>query len=186
MVKKRKRRNIENHELKRFEEESSDIVIIAEMGFKYYTLDGIKDNVIAFLAESTENDPVVVFNWTADIMQSCVTWANNNQMALPAWFHATYPLNEKVIRVQILNYAAQVTNGKIHQDAIIAPNSLTEFGAIQAKLMALCFDPFIIALCGNNRCPLATIFVVPDGKRPAQVESTNFPVVPVGAVQAFQ
>ena len=157
-------------------------IVVSKMGSKY-TLHGVEDYVLTFLSEATENDPVVFFNWTADIMHSCVTWANNYQPALPAWFNAAYPLNENVIRVEILNY---VTNGRVFQDAIIAPNSLTEAMAIQAKLMALCFDPFIIALCGNNRCPLATIFVVPDGKRPAQAELTNFPAVPAGAVQAFQ
>lgn len=150
------------------------------------------DAILAAEKNVGDDDPAFCFGWNVDQLNAAVDWANTvgNQPTLPAWYTAgAYPITARNIQDGLATILANCGSGTLHGNVLLAPNSLAEYSRIQQKMQQLMMrDAFLRAVCtGAGRCPLARVYVLADGKRPAVGEHMPMLPLPPGlGVQVFE
>lgn len=128
-------------------------------------------------------DPLVLLDSHAASIDAALALYNVMQPALPPWWPnaagVDFPLTSDRLKFAILSYLSTFTNGGVHGNSCIAPNSLTEYGRMTGVLTALNSDPFIAGMrtvdLGNG--PLFTVYHVRDSMKSASCFASVIPAI---------
>jgi hypothetical protein len=116
----------------------------------------------------TDDDPAVLFNWEIASVNAFVAAANAfPQVAQPHWI-TTAPgaMTTHSIMSDIIAHLAQVGGGRTAGVVLLAPNTLSQFGNIRARLSHIEAHPFVqmcSAQFGQNQI-LAAVYQLADRK----------------------
>ena len=157
---------------------------------KYLTIEGPNNDVKKALRNIGDEAPGVLLDWDVRALNAAVARVNGlaaaAQPALPTWMltAGAYPITPEGLQHDIAADLA-FPGGGLHGNALIAPNTLGEFGSVHAKIGNMMGDPFVIALCAAPNCrPLARIFTIADNKKKTTGEAAPPPQLNHG-VRAF-
>jgi hypothetical protein len=163
--------------------QGDDVKLTAHSGTAKKILDDIKNT-------PDDNDPDLLFffNWNHAHLAGAVLALNNANapgVALPVWFvpgAASFPITAFQLQHAILNFVVSRsgTGGVVYSDAVIAPNTIAEFGCMTAHCGLLGLDPFWAVAGMGQVIPLANAHVVADGKRHTIATPAPVPVPPIG------
>jgi hypothetical protein len=175
----------EEKKSKKIERENPDITIIRQSNhppiIQFGTLKVARRLIIS------NQDPLLFIDshhTSIDIGLAAVNGLQPNP-ALPVWWPNAagifFPITAERLKLAILSYLSTFTNGGIHGECCIAPNTLVESLRIVAVITALNSDPFISSLrnaaMGNG--PLFTVYLVKHGKKIANCEAIWIPALGV-------
>jgi hypothetical protein len=138
-----------------------------------------------------EDDPAICFDWNPVNLKAAVDWANQHRPPLPPWYGAgagVYPITEVGVQQGLVGFLAQAGSGIWHGTFLLAPNNLIQSFGIQQRMTHLMLaDAFLLAICGQGRAPLATVYVIYDRKHNTMgVRLPMLPLPPVPGVQVFE
>ena len=170
------------------ETEEEQVIVLERYNNKFVTICNPTSKILKALRNVGENDPAVCLDWNVDNVNAAVRWANQNQPTLPTWYNAGgYPIAVGTIQDALVTLLARSGSGHQLGRALLAPNDLEQYTRIQVQI-ARCnhMDPFLLAICGGNRCPLARVYVLADAKKKTTGQHMQMlPLQGVG-VQAFE
>jgi hypothetical protein len=158
-------------------------------GGKYAEIRNPTPEILDAVKNVGEDDPAICLDWNLTNLADAVAWANKHHPALPAWYTAgVYPITEAGIQEGLVTLLAQCGSGEQLGMALLAPNTLEQYSRIREKIRDLMLvDPFLFAICGDNRCPLARVYVLADDKCSITGEHMLMQPLPQGfGVQAFE
>jgi hypothetical protein len=165
-------------------------IVLEQRGFKHVEICNPSPAVLAAVRHVGEDDPAICLEWNVANLLAAVDWANNavNQPPLPPWYPGVaYPINVDGIQQGLSTLLAQCGSGHQQGTVLLAPNTLEQSYRIREKIAYLKMgDPYLLAICAGNRCPLARVYVIADGKRNTMGEHMAMQPLPAGqGVQAF-
>ena len=180
------RSNMANVSLDETDEEQ--VIVLERYNNKFATICNPTSKILKALRNVGENDPAVCLDWNIGNINAAVLWANQNQPALPTWYNAGgYPITVGTIQDALVTLLAQSGSGHQLGRALLAPNDLEQCTRIKELISLLNhMDPFLLAICGGNRCPLARVYVLSDDKK--KTTGQHMPMLPLQGVgvQAFE
>jgi hypothetical protein len=175
--------------------QEQDSIVLERRGFQHVEICNPSPVVLAAVRLVGENDPAICLEWNIANLSAAVDWANNNpanRPALPHWYPgvtaAAYPINVVGIQQGLSTLLAQCGSGHQHGTVLLAPNTLEQSSRIRDTIRDLMLvDPFLLAICAGNRCPLARVYVIADGKRKTTGEHMVMQPLPAGyGVDVFE
>jgi hypothetical protein len=132
------------------------------------TIDGPNKDVMEALRKIGHDEPAVMLDWDIAALNNAVAHVNTMaavgvQPAVPAWITGgVYPMTAEGLQRDIAMYIAQ-PGGGLQGNALVAPNTLSQYANVHMKIAALMLYPFMVALCAPANCrPLARIFDIAD------------------------
>ena len=161
------------------ETEEEQVIVLERYNNKFATICNPTSKILTALRNVGENDPAICLDWNVDNVNAAVLWANQNQPALPTRYNAGgYPITVVTIQDALVTLLARSGSGHQLGRALLAPNDLEQFYRIQVQIERLNrMDPFLLAICGGNRCPLARVYVLADARR--SITGQHMPMLPL-------
>jgi hypothetical protein len=175
--------------------QDTEEIVLERRGFKHVEICNPSPAVLAAVQHVGENDPAICLDWNFVNLSAAVDWANipANRPPIPPWYPgpggaAAYPINVVGIQQGLSTLLAQCGSGHQNGTVLLAPNTLEQFARIRDKIRDLMLvDPFLLAICAGNRCPLARVFVIADGKQKTTGEHMAMQPLPAGyGVDVFE
>jgi hypothetical protein len=169
------------------------LVVLERIGNQHVKIVNPSTTVLAAVRHVGGNDPAVCLDWQVDALSAAVNWANlpAHRPALPPWFTTPgggYPITVTGLQQSICSYLASAagSGGQIGT-VLLAPNTMAEYSRIRDAVATMrLVDPFIAAICGAGRCPLARLYVLADRRATTTGEHMPlFPLPPGMGVNAF-
>jgi hypothetical protein len=151
--------------------------------------DELAESTMKTLGKCGEDDPAIIFEWHDAALQAVIAAISPGGAARPAW--VTLPVTVTSFKVNLLQHVATI---RVRQCPLvntmgIMPLTLQEYSEVKDKIRDCLFEPSLVAAytaAAPPLGPIATVYFVYDGARPANAHRASIALAPQNAVQVFE